>query len=517
MVVRTLMALVLLSAVACSGTQDMSAAQDGLLGAQVITKYQASSEIFPNPERGFAHENDVVWPDAVTWDFCGQGNNYTAYNYTAWNTPLDVAFLREERRQGRSVVMSRYHLADFRNRDLTPEYLAFLQKDFDTVRQAGLKMIFRFAYNYPFGGPDAPLAQILRHLEQLKPTLQKNVDVIAFVEAGFVGCWGEWHHSSNGLDLPDDGGISDAQTQITNKWLVVLPKQRMVAFRYPRQKFDYLGNPDFSPVAPLSAQTAFTGTNRSRIAHHDDCFVCSETHGGTYWNPRGDFSEAPTFLTKENLFVAQGGEPGDPESIDPAQPGNGNSPLSSCSTVTELFRAQRWSTVGLYNLGSDISAIKRWQRDGCWTTFNQKLGYRFELVTSSIPTTVSKTKNLVMSFDIKNVGYASPYNPRRLELILRNKSTKQIFRVRLNGSSLVPTNPNTDPRFWQPGTTTTVNVNVALPASLPAGSYDLLLNLPDPMLELHKRPEYSIRFANVGTWEATTGFNSLLRSIMVNP
>jgi Domain of unknown function (DUF4832)/Domain of unknown function (DUF4874) len=487
------------------------------LEPQVITTYQASSKTFPNPERGFAYENDVAWPNAVTWGFCGQGNNYTAYTYTAWNTPLDLGFLREERNQGRSVVMSRYHLADFRERDLTPKYLAFLQKDFDTLRQAGLKMIIRFAYNYPMGGPDASLARILRHLEQLKPLLQKNVDVIAFVEAGLVGCWGEWHHSSNGLDLPDDAGISSAETQIINKWLEVLPRERMIAFRYPRQKFDYAGNADLAPVAPLTAQTAFTGTKRSRLAHHDDCFVCNETHGGSYWNPRGDFSEIPTFLAKENLFVAQGGEPGDPEALDPSQPGNVNSPLSSCTTVTTLFRRQHWSTVGLYNLGADISATKRWQRDGCWTTFNQKLGYRFELVSSSAPTSVSKTKNLVISFGVKNVGFASPYNPRKLELILLNKTTKQVFRIVLNNGALGVSNQTYDPRFWQPNTTTKVTVNAPLPSTLPTGSYDLLLNLPDPKNTLSKRPEYSIRLANQNVWEPTTGYNSLLRSITVNP
>jgi hypothetical protein len=482
-----------------------------------VTIYQASSENFPNPERGFAYENDVTWPGEVTWEFCGQGNNATAYTYTAWNTPLDIAFLREEREQGRSVVMSRYHLADFRARDLTPDYLAFLQQDFDTVRQAGLKLIVRFAYNYPMGGPDASLAQILEHLGQLKTTLQKNADVIAFVEAGFVGCWGEWHHSSNSLDLPDDGGISDAQTQIIDKWLEVLPRERMIAFRYPRQKFDYLGNTDFSPVAPLTTSTAFRGTDRSRLAHHDDCFVCSETHGGSYWNPRGDFSETPTFLAKENLYVAQGGEPGDPETIDPSQPGNGNSPLSSCATVTTLFRSQRWSTVGLYNIASDISAIRRWEKDGCLTTFEQKLGYRFQLVSSSLPKSVSKTKNLVMSFDVKNVGYASPYNPRRLELVLRNKTTKQVYKIVLNNGALTPTNQLYDPRFWQPNTTTKITINTPLPNLILTGNYDVLLNLPDPKLSLRNRPEYSIRLANVGVWESVTGFNSLLRSMTVNP
>jgi hypothetical protein len=496
---------------ACSQTEE------AVLEPQIVKTYQASTENFPNPERGFAYQNDVAWPAAVTWNFCGQGNNYTAYNYTAWNTPLELAFLREERNQGRSVIMSRYHLADFRNRDLTPEYLTFLQKDFDTLRQAGFKAIVRFAYNYPYGGPDAPLAQMLKHLEQLKPVLQKNVGVIAYVEAGFIGCWGEWHHSSNGLDLPDDGGISDAQTQLLNKWLEVLPKERMIAMRYPRQKFDYLGNTDFSPVAPLTSSTAFTGSNRARLAHHDDCFVCSDIHGGTYWTPTGDFTQAPKFLEEETLYVPIGGEPGEPESIDPAVPGNGNSPLSSCETVTNLFRLQHWSTVGLYNVGSDISAIKRWQRDGCYTTFEQKLGYRFELVRANLPGRASKLSNLVMSFTIKNVGYASPYNPRRLELILRNKVTGQVFKIVLNRGALAVGGQSSDPRFWRPGTTTTVNVNRALPAAITPGSYEVLLSLPDPTSALYKRPEYAVRLANQNLWEAATGYNSLLHTLTVTP
>jgi hypothetical protein len=478
---------------------------------QTIT-YSPSSENFPNPERGFAFENDVAWPDKITWDFCGQGNNFTAYNYTAWNTPLDPLFLRDQRGLGRTIISSRYHIADFRNRDLTPAYLAFLQKDFDTARQEGFKLHLHFAYNYPWGGPDAPLAIILRHLDQLKPVLQKNKDVIAYMDAGFVGCWGEWHDSSNGLTYvndglggPNDGRMTPAQVQIINKILEVLPKERMMALRYPRHKFQYFGNTDLSPIAPLTASEAFKGTNRARIGFEDDCFVCNPTHGGGYWNPRGDFSETPTFLNQENLYVVQGGEPGpsDSTTIDPSDPGSADGPLSSCTAVSKVFRDQHWSMVGLFDVGSPTSAISRWQRDGCWNLFNRKLGYRFRLTQAILPVGARPGTAQTFSLTMVNDGYARPYNPRLVEIVLRNQITKQDTRLRVT--------PSQDVRLWLPAPSQSklLSLPVTLPATLAAGTYDVFLNLPDPEPLLYKRAVYSIRLANTGIWDGVAGFNKL--------
>jgi Domain of unknown function (DUF4832)/Domain of unknown function (DUF4874) len=480
--------------------------------------YTATNLNFPNPERGFAYENDVPWPEQTPWGWCAQDTNFTDYNYTAWNTPLDANFLRDQRKLGRSVIMSRYHIADFRNRDLTPEYLAFLQQDFDTARQQGFKLVIRFAYNYPNGGPDAPLAVILRHLEQLQPVFYKNKDVIGFIEVGFVGCWGEWHRSSNGLTNPTDdvndpltGRISNSEAQIVDKLLMVLPKERMVAIRYTTRKFSYFGNTDITPIVPLTADTAFTGTNRSRVGHHDDCFVCTETHGGGYWNPRGDFSETPKFLSQENLYVVQGGEPGDPEQTDPLQPGDVNSPLSSCAAVTNIFRDQHWSVVGLFHVDGPLSAIKRWERDGCWNEFNLKLGYRFRLVEATIPTTGKAGTPFALSLKMTNDGYARPYNPRLVEIVLRNQTTKVDTRLSVT--------PSQDVRLWlpAPSQTKTLSLPVTLPANLAVGTYDVFLNLPDPEPLLYRRAAYSVRLANTGTWESVTGYNKLLTTLTVNP
>jgi Domain of unknown function (DUF4832)/Domain of unknown function (DUF4874) len=497
-----------LSLIACLETATPPQAESAMVRAE----YAQSLENFPNPERGFTYQSDVAWPEKTPWGFCAQGENFAKYDYAAWNTPFKLEFLKQQRSQGRAVMQVRYHIADFRKRDLTPEYLAFLQRDFDTTREAGMKLVVRFAYNYPMGGPDAALGQVLRHIKQLQPVLTKNSDVIAYLEAGFVGCWGEWHHSSNGLSNdgpPNEGYLTVPQRQIIDALLLAMPPERMIAMRYPNQKFDYFGSEDHKPIAPLTAAQAWNKSNRSRIGHQEDCFVCSPTHGGSYINPRGDPSEIPRFLQQENLFVVQGGEPGDPESIFPSEPPNVNSPLASCETILKEMATIRWSTMGLFNLGAKYSVIQRWKRDGCHDEIERRLGHRYRLVTSELPTQATRGKSLPVKLAISNDGWANAYNPRKLELILRAQGSGKTQRL----------NIFTDARqhFPHPSETRKLELTLNLPSNLEPGKYDVLLALPDPMPKLYARPEYAIQLANKDLWETDTGFNKLKHVLEVQP
>jgi hypothetical protein len=61
-----------------------------------------------------------------------------------------------------------------------------------------------------------------------------------------------------------------------------------------------------------------------------------------------------------------------------------------------------------------------------------------------------------------------------------------------------------------------VNVSAPVPVSTPEGEYAVYLNLPDPAVSLHNRPEYSIRLANQDVWEEATGYNSLLHKVKIS-
>jgi hypothetical protein len=50
---------------------------------------------------------------------------------------------------------------------------------------------------------------------------------------------------------------------------------------------------------------------------------------------------------------------------------------------------------------------------------------------------------------------------------------------------------------------------------MPPGRYEVFLNLPDPVLSLYGRPEYSIRLANSAVWQPETGYNSLRQRVEI--
>ena len=141
--------------------------------------YQPTEEIFPNPERGF-YKYSLIEP----------GSGAGALSFTQ---------VSNYRNSGISLVMRYFYLKNFKDKPLSSDALKEIDNDFETTRRAGIKIIPRFAYSQAQDEPDASLEIIIQHLDQLKPIFEKNSDVIATVQAGFIGSWGEWYYSTNDL------------------------------------------------------------------------------------------------------------------------------------------------------------------------------------------------------------------------------------------------------------------------------------------------------------------------------
>jgi hypothetical protein len=106
--------------------------------------------------------------------------------------------------------------------------------------------------------------------------------------------------------------------------------------------------------------------------------------------------------------------------------------------------------------------------------------------------------------EIENKGYASPFNSRPVQLILRNSTTSKSTSFEFN----------TNIQKWFPGSII-VSQHFEIPASFEKGQYELLINFPDQYKNLQRNPAYSIRLANKDVWEEATGYNSLGHSIIV--
>ncbi len=441
-----------------------------------IIQYAPTDENFANPERGFYKQLAPFW--------LGEQKD-----------PLEGNELLLLRRQGISIVRVYFIIDEFIDRPISEEALKQMADNFSTVRKAGLKMIVRFAYNFPNGPndqqPDAPLGIVLTHIDQLAPLLRNNADVIAFMEAGFIGAWGEWHSSTNALvnerqdDTDDRPTINDASRQILARLLDILPESRMLAIRNPHNKRVVFGD------APLTQSEAFSAMDKARVAHHNDCFLASSTDAGTY--PINAIDAEKNYLNQDNKYLPQGGETCRNDGIA--------EPYVPCNNALKELTRMRYTSL---NIDFHPGVNRRWQFGGCLETIKLRLGYRFRLLETTLPNQAQSGASFNLSLALKNEGFGSLYNPRLFEVVLRNMQTSQTHSIDVT--------PQADPRFWLPDSTITLNLNISL-ANIPAGQYKVLLHLPDP--ELYSRSEYAVRLANKDVWEEATGMNNLLAQLEV--
>ncbi|MFT3796276.1 DUF4832 domain-containing protein [Flavobacterium sp.] len=432
--------------------------------------YTASTAIISNPERGFY--------------------KYSAAHSTGYEA-LNQTTLTNYRVNNNITVIFRYfYLENFKNGPISADYLAKMQGDFDKLRNAGLKGVIRFAYSDDENESqlDASKAQMLSHINQIKPYLIANADVIMAMQVGFIGAWGEWYFT----DQAEFGGYGYNDTALTtanlnhrkdivNALLNALPANRMLQIRTPGFKRSMYGN-----AATTNAQ-AFDQSAVARIGHHNDCFLASEDDYGTYVNPTAEFP----YMMQDTKFTPVGGETCAV-----------NSPRSDCSSALEEMAKFHWSY-----LNSDYhpGVLTNFSEDGCMADITKKLGYRFEMKSGTYPQTAASGANFTFSFKLYNRGFATPYNERKAYLVLKNTVTNQVVSVQLAA----------DPRQWFGPNEITVNETVQLPANLAAGSYKLYLSLPDAAPSLATRPEYAVQMANQSMWEATTGYNNLNHTLTV--
>lgn len=438
---------------------------DNLRLTQEATRiaYARDDSNFANPERGFYDQDSPLWLET-------QRANQS------------VEALSALRNEGISVVRWYFLIDEFRDRPIDQDTLDFINTQFQNARAAEVKVIPRFAYNFPIGGefpftdPDAPLSQVLAHIEQLRPLLIAHADVIAFMEAGFVGAWGEWHSSTNVLVDPNTG-LNASSIAIIDALLEALPANRMIAMRYlPHKRQLY-------PDALTMAQ-AFSGSDQARIGAHNDCFSASKDDWGTY--PLDQIDLLKAYYHQDNQYLPQGGET--------CNDGPDAQPYIGCSIVVPQMAYLRYSVL---NRDYHPGVLARWQTEGCYATIARRMGYRFRLISSEMPTV--STGEARIRLTLVNEGFANAYNPRVAYLVLREVNTGA--EVRITAAN--------DVRWWQVGETTLD----ATFTNLQNGVYQVLLALPDPMLP--NRPEYAIRMANLGVWEAHTGLNNLGATITV--
>ena len=430
--------------------------------AQTTTqvKYQEDYGNIVNPGRGFFHFISTV-----------NYNDLLAY-----------------RKEGISLVYINYKLDSYKNGLIPASYLRNMNQDFETLRKAGMKAVIRFSYTdkatAPFG--DARPEIVLKHIQQLKPILRANSDVILVLQAGFIGAWGEWYYTDYYSVSP--GVISDKnwadRRQMVDSLLAAMPANRMVQVRTPEYKIKLLNLSSYTPITP---KQAYSELPIARIAHHNDCFVSGPFDEGTYT----DSTVQKPYLAQDTRYTIMGGETCN------------KCAQSVCSNALEELSRFHWTFL---NLDYNTNVLSEWKTEGCFPEVWQKLGYRFRLVNADIQNQSKPGGVVNLKLKLLNDGWANPTNPRNVEIILKNKNNGKKYYVKSEG----------DMRLWPINDTILLNVKAGLPENMETGDYDFYLDFPDGDTKLMNRPEYAIHLANIGLWDSVSGYNALNATLNVN-
>ena len=469
--------------------------------------YGSDMEEFTNPERGFYRPMGTKMSEFRALDV------QTLQTLKEPN-PAAGGFM-----VGSSLIYRSYQFDEFKDRPLDKETLDRIRKDMEVVREAGMKVILRFSYSNRCCDPpfhDAPKASILEHLEQLKPILTENEDVISVVQMGFIGPWGEQFYSDYFGDL-EHGPVTKQhwldRNEVISALLDVVPKSRMVQVRAPYYKLRYLDGEKAHPetAIALEEEEAFSGSAKARLAHHNDCILANYDDYWTYhsfhtWPATVDTLNLKAYIARESKYLVFGGEtcPGGPDGEDVY------SPFNDCISDggNAEYYLKRFHTSFLNTSWS--GAVNGDWTNKCIEEIKRNLGYRFVLKKGVFPTIIKNNGSTRIRLEIVNEGYASTYNYRFAELVLRNKHSNKVYRKKLD----------CDTRYWFPDEAQILDMELEWPETLPKGEYELFLNLPDASPSLYSRPEYAIRLASTylssPVWDAVTGWNLLTPDIQVN-
>ena len=404
-----------------------------------------------------------------------------------------------------SLSQSYFYLTYLIGKELSEENFRTMQAYFDDERD--------FMGRSPVGPTGE---QILAHLDQLKPFLEKNKDLILVVQAGMIGAWGEWHSSVQGLENSEE-----TKAAVLEKLLSVVPAERNVQVRLPEFKNLLKDKPELY----------------KRLSFHDDFIVIrpdrwdADMHEGT---PKFDqiVAESPYLVVDGELpwgFWSVGADPDSPSAgwiIDGMQaarrlflqhytslsiihnykeqhPNNrfdeNNPPEYSMvvwkkTMITEDSLLQHHMPVSdSYFRKKDGTKVKR----NMFDYIRDHLGYRIELQSLQLPSKFVSGKENVLKLSLKNRGFATVFGEHPVYFVLIDDAGEV---------TEFPTDAN--PKNWQPfepkdsaytSLMHTVDVSLELPASVTAGTYKLGLWIPDGSDRLRYNPRYAIHCANGDT------------------
>lgn len=328
------------------------------------------------------------------------------------------------------------------------------------------------------------------HIDAIAAMLGDYKDVIAYIQAGYLGRWGEWNTA--GYD-PNNAPLLDGYTT------------RSEIIDYVLSKYAAEGIQQHVELRrPVFAKQVLDRNASARVGFHNDCFMTNDSDYGTYSNyqsgePSNFSSSSAAKAWAQQTLTQSASFGGETCPLDPP----GAERWRICDNMDGPDSEPGSLHMNYLNGDYANDAVTTWTNGGCYDEIRGKLGYRFEVTRVEYTPTVAAGQRFLVRINVTNAGWAKLHKPRQAKLVLRNGSAPSPYNF--SGGAVAS---------WAPGQTTTISVNAPAPS---AGTYRVRLWIPDPDAE--DRIPYAVKLAtkrdNANVFDDTTGENDLGVSITV--
>ena len=430
---------------------------------EVESYFQESLEELDNPERGFY--------EPVEYKMKVSGNKILDLNY-------NLIHLR--------VGIGAFSKAANGSEDLsfTEDMLDALDGTLKNVKKNGGSVIIRFAYDDFAGTKDLEpsMEMMLLHIKQLKSIFEGNKDVIAYVELGLFGPWGEMHSS----EICTTKNVSKA----LDAMLEAVPGDITIGVRTP----EYYAKWANVERKNLHLDITKKGTAAYRVGLYNDGYLGSESDLGTFSNRDIEIA----WLTYQTSHTFYGGEV-------VANRAEGE-PLNTVAYMSqEAYKTHTtylnlyWNDTVIENWKNEIyqGEDTRYQGQSGYTYVVNHLGYRYVLRQCQIDSKVYQGQNLNINMKIENVGFANLINSKKVSILLVGKNKTYEIATDI------------DARKWNSKEVTNINTQIALPDNIAIGEYKVYFRISKYGDHTTDNNYQCIQFANDGIWNEAIGANEI--------
>eukprot|EP00164_Ancoracysta_twista_P018099 GFYU01031151.1.p1 GENE.GFYU01031151.1~~GFYU01031151.1.p1 ORF type:complete len:560 (-),score=135.32 GFYU01031151.1:71-1699(-) len=448
---------------------------------KAVTDYDIDFQMFANPGRGFYKHFGTYTPDY---------------------TPLDATTLTSIRTDQKfTIILRLIYLNAFAGNitvssPISDAVLQNIKDDFATLRKVGMKAVLRFAYAKPeiphdhlgeYG--DSDLGTCKMHIDQLSPILKENSDIIAILQFGFIGQWGEGSYTDYFGLYPTDSDW-DLRHQLLSYLLAATDSQKTkIQVRTPQYKLKTIGD------AAITKQECDTQADNCRVGFHNDCFLSSDSDWGTWKNKDVEYP----YVKQQSQYIPSGGE------VCHRDP-----PRSQCGVAQEEMAMFHYTYL---NRDYNVEVLNDWINVGkCFDKVAARLGYYFYMTKAAVETAWKGDQTYQVGASFVNAGYSAPLAGYKLHVVFRQE--QQSGGLRKAFVADLSSMDGMYSREWMPDTTVNVAATFNPNSDMTDGKYGVYVWLVDESASLKYVPQFSVEFdtskiSSAATWDAAVGMNKI--------